>query len=169
MSLTSTYQETFTITDAKKIASKVATDLKRMQRYYGSPTDQHIADLEEELAGLLKGGYLNSITYGYQRDGKWIVPTLKYTAHELSVSTENNDDPGRVPVGADINGASFYSYLISSTKWSSLTEFEKERFEKDIPIKRTGAAAPGVNGSFNNDKTYSSGGRSLDRSTLKSY
>ena len=62
----------FTMTHAKYLSSKVAADLKRMQRFYGSPSDAWIADYEAELASLLKHGYLASVTYGYKRDGNFI-------------------------------------------------------------------------------------------------
>ena len=46
--------ETFTVTHARKLASKVATDLKRMQRFYGSPSDTSIAAYEAEIVALIE-------------------------------------------------------------------------------------------------------------------
>lgn len=48
MSYSYSYTEssTFTLTHAKHMAAKVATDLKRMQRFYGSPSDAKIAEFE---------------------------------------------------------------------------------------------------------------------------
>ena len=40
---------TFTVTHAKELAVKVATDLKRMQRFYNEPSDNLIADYELEI------------------------------------------------------------------------------------------------------------------------
>src|SRR5437899_3964730 len=102
MSYTYTVSETttFTVTHAKHMAAKVATDLKRLQRLYGEPTDADIAGFESEVIELLKGGYLGTVTYGYRRDGNWIEPTLRYTARDLAGSTANDDDPGRVRPGA---------------------------------------------------------------------
>lgn len=59
MTFATTYTETatFTVTHARHIAAKVATDLRRIQRLYGRPTDQQIADYEAELIAMLKGGY----------------------------------------------------------------------------------------------------------------
>jgi len=42
----------FTVTHARHMAAKVATDLKRMQRLYGAPSDPSIADYEGELIEL---------------------------------------------------------------------------------------------------------------------
>ena len=75
--------ETFTVTHARHMAAKVATDLKRMQRLYGSPSDASIAQYEAEVIEFLKDGYLGTVSYGFRRNGKWIEPTLRYTARDL--------------------------------------------------------------------------------------
>ena len=56
---------TFTRTHARHIAAKVATDLKRMQRFYGEPSDSRIADFESEVVEFLKEGLLDTVTYGF--------------------------------------------------------------------------------------------------------
>jgi len=171
MSDSYTYSETttFTVTHAKHIAAKVATDLKRVQRLYGSPTDVAITNYEAEVIEFLKEGYLTTVTYGFRRDGKWIEPTLKYSARDLSGGAANDDDPGRIRPGADISGASFWSYLVYSKAWQTLSDAEKEAFGKRLPFQRTGAPEPGVNGYLSDDRTYTAGGRSLQRASVRSY
>lgn len=159
----------FTETHAKKIASKVATDLKRIQRFYGEPSDSDIKDYETELIELLKKGYLGTVTYGYKKDDKWIVPTLEYTARELADLYSNDDDPGRVESGANVSGAVFHSYLSYSSKWSELSFEQKDAFKKTLPYYRSGGEKPGMNGYMIQDKSYSAGGGAVDRSTLKKY
>ena len=44
MTYSYTQTTTFTITHARHLVAKVATDLKRMQRFYGSPNDDDIVD-----------------------------------------------------------------------------------------------------------------------------
>ncbi len=39
---------TFTVSHARHMAAKVAADLKRIQRFYGAPSDAEIADYEAE-------------------------------------------------------------------------------------------------------------------------
>ena len=113
MSHSYTYNEsnTFTLTHAKHLAAKVSTDLKRIQRFYGGLSDNQIDDYEKELQTLLKLKCLEEITYGFQRQGKFIEPSLKYTSAELSNDNGINDDPGRVRPGADVSNASFCSFL----------------------------------------------------------
>ncbi len=171
MSYTSTLSDTasFTITNARHMAAKVATDLKRMQRLYAQPNDSKIAEYETEVIELLKGGYLAQVSYGFQRDGKWINPTLRYTARELAGASVSDDDPGRIRPGADVSGASFGSFLEYSSAWRELSHLERDAIEKRLPWKRVEASEPGVNGYFSSDRTYSSGGRALERASVRSY
>jgi hypothetical protein len=168
-SYTLSESQTFTLTHAKHLASKVATDLKRIQRFYGSPSDTTIANYEMELIEILKGGYLKNVTYGFQLNEKWIEPTVSYTAKDLSGLSSADDDPGRIKPNASISGASFTSFLSYNQKWDSLGASEKDAFKKTLPFQRGYGSEPGINGYLSNDKTYSSGGRALDRSTVKSY
>jgi len=165
-----TESQTFTVVHARHIGAKVATDLKRMQRLYGSMTDQRIAELEGEVIELLRQGYLGTVTYGFRRNGEWIEPTLRYTAKEL-VDGTIDDDPGRIRHGLNIDGATFHSYLTYSAAWDKLTYEEQQAVEKKLPLQRTGSAEPKVaaNSYFSNDKTYSAGGRALGRSSVRSF
>lgn len=118
---------------------------------------------------MLKGGYLLEITYGFKRNGKWIEPSLRYTARDLAGSTANDDDPGRIRPGADVREALFGSFLIYNAAWDALSATEKDAFSKSLPVQRGTAAEPGVDGYLSNDRTYSSGGRALDRAIVRSY
>ncbi|WP_444922359.1 hypothetical protein ACJJID_08630 [Microbulbifer sp. CnH-101-G] len=166
-SYTATESTTFTVTNARHIAAKVATDLKRMQRFYGSPSDIKIAEYEEEVIQLLKHGYLSSVTFGFKRDACWIEPTLRYSASELTDGID--DDPGRIRPNKDISGAIFYSFLSYSSSWFSLTEEEMNKFKDNLPFWRTSATQPEINGYLDHDRSYSSGGKSLSRSSVRSY
>lgn len=163
-----TESTTFTITHARHMAAKVATDLKRMQRFYGSPSDAKIAEFETEVTELLKAGYLGTVSYGFKRNGQWIEPMLRYTAQDLAGSA-NDDDPGKLRASADITGASFYSYLTHSPAWFLLSSAEQAAFEARLPLSRGGASEPSVNGYMIDDRTYSSGRRALNRSSVRSY
>lgn len=168
-SFTLSATETFTITHAKHLASKVATDLKRMQRFYGLPSDASIAQYEEELIVLLKANCLEEVTYGYQKNGNWIEPALRYTPKDL-YGMGGDDDPGRVPPGMDISGAGFHSFLTYNSNWYKLSEAEQNAISAQISLKRgTGTAPTVLNGIFVDDKTYTSGGRSLGRATIRTY
>ena len=173
-SYTITESTTFTLTHAKYISSKVAADLKRIQRLYnGYPTDSEISEYEAELTELLKAGYVNEVTYGFQRKvgetKEWIQPTLIYTARDLAGSYWDDDDPGKIIPGADVSGAYFTSYLTYTSAWDRLTSAQQAAFKGTLPFQRTGAAKPSVNGYVTNDQSYSAGGRTLSRSSVRSF
>ena len=168
-SFTVSESASFTITHARHMAAKVAADLKRIQRLYGSPTDSDIADYEGEVVALLKAGYLGTVSYGFRRDGKWVEPTLRYTARDLSGGTANDDDPGKIRPWADIAGASFYSYLTYSAAWEGLSSEQKASFKSTLPVKRGSASEPCINGYLESDRSYSAGGWALGRSSVRGY
>ena len=142
---TASESKSFTLTHARHLASKVATDLKRMQRFYHSPDDAFIERLEGEITELLRLGYLGTVTYGFKRNGDWIEPTLRYTARELA-GDGLDDDPGRVRPGANVTGASFYSYLTYSSAWDALSSTQRESIKQQLPVQRTTAPEPSVSG-----------------------
>jgi hypothetical protein len=168
-SFTTTESATFTVTHARHMAAKVATDLKRMQRFYGYPSDDMIPKYETEVIELLKAGYLGTVTYGFLLDGDWIEPALRYTARDLAGMSANDDDPGRIKPNANVAGATFYSFLTYSSAWDRLPATQQDAFKKSLPFYRGGASEPSVNGYLESDRTYSSGGRALDRATVRSF
>lgn len=169
MSYSSSYNQSFTITHAKYLASKVAADLKRIQRFYhGGPSEERIQNYEQEVTELLNKGYLRKVTYGFKRDGKWIEPTLIYTAQDLAQISSDDDDPGRIRPSADISDAAFSSFLIYSDLWHQLSPEQKTKFEEQLPFKRGSSLEPGIDGYLEKDSTYTSGGKNLNRSSVKS-
>ena len=168
-SYTQSESATFTITHARYIGAKVTTDLKRLQRFYGQPSDIKIANFETEIIELLKGGYLETVTYGFQRDRQLIEPTLRYTATELAGMSANDDDPGRIRPGSDVSGASFYSYLTYTSDWHRLSLNDRNKLKSKIPFERGEAPEPILNGYYTQDLTYSSGGRVLNRYILRGF
>lgn len=170
MSTTYTYSqsETFTVTHARHIGAKVATDLLRFQRFYGRPSTDTIDAYEEELIALLKADYLGTVTYGFKRNGCW-VEALRYHAVG-GAGLVADDDPGRLRPDADVDGAPFTSFLTHNSRWSSLSEAERQRFEETLPIQRTSGSEPGVeSGYWVTDRTYSAGGRAVSRATIRRF
>ncbi len=168
-SFTTTETTTFTYTHARHISAKVAADLKRMQRFYDAPSDARIAEFEEELRILLRYGCLGTVTYGFRRNGMWIEPMIIYTARDLEGASADDNDPGRIYPGANISRASFGSYLVYGPGWYQLTKIQQDALEALIPVKRSHALEPARNGYLSYDKTYSAGGRALNRASLVNF
>jgi hypothetical protein len=167
-SYTFSESETFTLTHAKHIAAKVATDLMRFTRFYSKPTLEAINKYEIELTALLKDGYLESVVYGFKRDGKW-VEALRY--HALPDGTlVADDDPGKIRPGTDVPGESFGSYLVKNKRWDSLTAAQQQAFNAALPFGRESAVEPTIeNGVWSHGQNYSAGGRGIGRSTIIRY
>lgn len=168
-SYTTSETVTFTVTHAKHMAAKVAADLKRLQRLYGKPCDSDILGYETELIELIKAGCLEAVSYGFRRDGRWIEPTLRYSAKDLAGGASGDDDPGKIRPGADIVDATFYSYLTYSSHWNSLSSSEQSAIKSRVPFQRGYADEPVIYGYMLEDKTYSAGGRALSRGSVRSY
>ncbi|MGH7025607.1 MAG: hypothetical protein ACREEB_18755 [Caulobacteraceae bacterium] len=166
-SYTSTETSSFTITHARYIASKVATDLKRFQRFYRSPSDGGIDRYEGELAGLLKHDAVDNVVYGFQRNSLWTPASVRYRAIPGG-SLMADDDPGKIRPGIDIAGAHFTSFLSYSNAWWNLTQAERESIRDGLPIKRSTGSSPDLEtGAWSDDLGYSAGGRGLSRSSVR--
>jgi len=163
---TSTFTDTFTITHARHIASKVATDLLRFQRFYGSPSVQWIDAYEAELTVLLKYDAVDTVIYGFQRNGCWTMASARYVALPGG-AIRTDDDPGKIRPGFDVSNAHFTSFLTYSSNWSRLPIASRIAIERELPFQRTAGSSPALEkGRWVGDRNYYAGGRGLGRSTV---
>lgn len=165
MTTSHSHSHTWSRTDARYVAGKVAADLRQMQQEYGDPSDDWIEAYLLELTILLAGRFVDTVSYGYRRDGDWVA-ALKYTA-DIHGNLVADDRSGRVPRGANISGASWYSFLSYSDAWSVLSPEERETIRRELPFRRSTGTEPGVaSGTWVHDKTYSSVGSGMRRATV---
>ena len=122
---------------------------------------------QEELVMLLTNGYLDTMTYGFIRNEKWIM-ALKYQSVDGSLH-DGNDDPGGIRSGMNIPDADFSSFLLYSQSWFSLTPEERAEFEKSSPVKRFEKNEPGIASDVQwvGDRNYSSGEFGMQRSLIE--
>jgi hypothetical protein len=154
---------TFTLASAQYVASKVAADLRQLQRWYGHPSDQEILDYAVEAAVLAHRGYLKKVIYGFRRNGAWVL-TLEYTAVAGTLAAD--DRAGGVYRHADVAGAQFHSYLYRTDAWWQLTTAERHAVDAAAGIRRVGAQALGYTGGQHIvDRAYSARGTGLQRSS----
>jgi hypothetical protein len=154
--MTTSSTTTFTRTNARYIASKIAADLRQMQLFYDKPTSSQINDYVEEVVEYLAAGYLKSVEYGFRKDGNWLV-SLRYEVRYDGTLTDGA--PGGVHPRADTTGASFYSFLSQNSSFSNLSSSAQDDFRGKLPIDRTPGQEPGhVNGYWVPGNTYASGG-----------
>ena len=169
MSTSFSYTEstTFTIAHARHIASKVATDLKRFQRFYCTPADEMIAQYEQELVVLLKHDVVAEVVYGFKRNDRWTEAAARYVSSSGGILMAD-DDPGKIRPGLDIAHTFFTSFLIYTAKWHSLPEADRTAIKSQCPFPRTTGATPGLEvGVWVDDLNYTAGGRGLGRSVVR--
>jgi hypothetical protein len=164
-SYTTSATESFSMASARYVCSKIATDLRQMQRTYGHPTDEDILDFAEEAAVLAHYGYVDKLTYGFQRNGSWIL-ALEYRFVEGILQAD--DRAGGVYRGADITGANFGSFLEWSFSWTQQTDTRQAEITAILPVIRTPSSLPGYSGGYHvSDRGYSTSGTGFARSTYR--
>lgn len=170
-SLTRSITQTFSIADARYLASRIASDLAQVRLYYGHAdpylTEQKVDDLVVEAAILLKFGLLDNVKYGFKRDGNWVF-ALSYTVNSQGQLEVPNDSPGGVYSQANVEGASWYSHLAKRHN-PSISSEDRAAIIADLPIQRTAGQEPGTaGGSWDNDKTYYRNGTGIQRGQFRS-
>ena len=164
--MSSTYTQsstnTFTWTNSRYLASKVAADLMRLHRYYhashGAPSLEMVQKYHHELVLLQMYNFLDEIDYGFVRSNAWVT-ALKYKARQGGVLAID-DDPGGVRPAQVPADAHFGSVLVYNHRW--MTELAKKKeFLMETPLQRH--EGNGYSGEWAQQRAYSSGGRGLLR------
>jgi hypothetical protein len=160
--------EAFTLAHAKRIGSKVATDLLRFQSLYGGvPTTDTIDDYEREIVEFLRHDVVESVTYGFKRNGMWTEAAVRYRALPGGTLV-TDDDPGKIRPRLDVAGATFTSFLVHNNNWLNMTPTEREAIESACPFRRSSGTEPPLeSGYWSDDLNYTAGGRGLGRSTVR--
>ena len=165
MSYSYTQTEAFSVVHARHLACQVSTDLLKFNRFYKEPSLRLIDALKEELIALLNNDYLDTLMNGFIRNGDWVVAVRYRVVGGVLMA---DADPGKIRPEIDISGATFLSFLTRNSRWTRLTQEERDTFNASITIKRTGGNEPGVeSGYWQDDLSYSAGGRGLSRSILR--
>lgn len=153
---------TFSLSDAKYIASKVQTDLRQCQRWYGEPSDTWIEAYHDELVVLSARKLVDRVKYGFQRNGAWVL-TLEYT-FRYDGTLVGDDRAGGVRQAFDLNDAVFGSYLYWSSAWHQLNLNERDAIRSLLPFERTSSEeARYAAGRYANDRTYAVDGSGASR------
>lgn len=166
--MTRTATESFTLTHAKYLASKVTTDMLRCQQLYGYPSNAAINNYGTELALLLRDGYISIFEFGFQRNDHRLL-SWRYTVDSSGLSAVD-DRPGRIVSGVEVAAASFFNQLTYSPAWWKLPQAERDKIEADMPVHRTIKDGPKDGfGYWEEDRCYSAIGVSLPRSTFRPF
>lgn len=164
--LTASESNTFIITHARYVTSKIAADLQQVRLYYNFPSEKDITDYAEEAAQLLAKRCLETVEYGFRKDGLTLF-ALKYIARSDGTLT-SDDRPGRIPPGLNLVGASWYSFLWHSPAYSQLSTSDKAALVEKLPVNRGNGNAPVAgSGYWEENRTYSANGTGVVRHVFR--
>jgi hypothetical protein len=163
--MSTTTTTTFTRTNARYLASKIAADLRQLRSFYGRPTEQHINDLYDELVEMLAGGYVAIFEAGFRKDGKRVV-SQRYTVSTSGTSTDQR--AGGIYARADVTGAAWFTFMTYSTAWSNLSDTAQQAIKDSVPIDRSPGTEPtDGHGYWGSGRNYASGGTSTSRTGFR--
>ena len=166
MSYSYTTTESFTLTHARKLAAKVASDMHQCQRFYDKPTEAQIASYQEELTILLHGGYVESYEFGFKTKDERRVVSWHYT-----VGSSGDLEGGRsggLFEAAEVSGAVTFNFLAYSSKWFRLSQVERDRIKASYSVRRTDGEPPrDGNGYWDSSRRYASGGVAVTRKEFR--
>ena len=164
MTVSMTRSSSFTITDARQVASKLGADLRNLNIRHGAPPLADIPGYVEEVAQYLNNGYLSSVSFGFKNGDRWIL-RLRYQA--LQGGHLSDGAPGGLP-NVDVSGYTFYSYLTQNAAYSALTPSQQEQFKATLPVSRHPAIEPTAHGGISaNTTSYSRNGVGLGRDVYR--
>lgn len=163
MTSTRTVATSFTITEARYVGAKIGADLRMINSLYGRPALADIDDYTEEVAVLLRDGYLGTIDYGFKdRTGNAWKLRLRYTATTGGQLVDSR--PGSLPTTASVADYGWYSYLTYSLKFLLLTSTQQATVKGGLPVTRVGAAEPTTSaGSIQSGHGYGRNGVGVNR------
>ncbi|MDF9278432.1 hypothetical protein P4U43_11595 [Arthrobacter sp. EH-1B-1] len=168
--MTSSYSisETFTLTHAKHLASKVVSDLYQCHNFYGEPSEMQIAKYQDELIVMLAGGYVNEYEFGFKKNDQRIV-SWQYRVNgsgDLVGGIDNRS--GGLYARADTSGATVFNFMSYSQAWFSLSSSEQINVKSKHPVDRSAGDLPSDGlGYWHTDRTYSSAGVAIERKTFR--
>lgn len=161
-----TTSETFTLTDARRLAAKVAADMHQCQRLYGRLTDTAIENYQEELTVLLHGEYVKSYEFGFKTKDERRVVSWFYTVGP-SGDLEGGRSGGLFP-SADISSAVLFNFLSYSSKWFDLSSTERAKIKASYSVQRTDGSPPqDGDGYWDSSRHYASGGVAVTRKEFR--
>lgn len=167
--MTSSYSfsETFTLTHAKYLASKVVSDLYQCKNFYGSPTDTQIESYRKELIVMLAGGYVSEYEFGFKRNDQRIVSWQYRVSAGGDLVGGSDDRSGGIYARAKTAGASIFNFMSYSTNWHALNATDQALVKAKHPVNRGIGALPGDgSGYWKTDRVYSNAGTAIERRTF---
>lgn len=165
---TTTETDTFTIADARFLASRIKIVLSQYRLWGGAISEQYIENLTLEAAILLKAGILGKIIYGFERNDK-VIHAVTFTVNSLGQLTSANDEPSSLGTKPDLIGTTFFSFLTKRHN-AALNQADLVAINELLPIHRKDGTEPNMtNGSTSIGDSYYRNGYGMTRSVYTSF
>lgn len=160
--------QTFTLTHAKHLASRVTSDLYQCHNFYGEPSAEQVTRYEEELIVMLVGSYIREYEFGFKKNDQRIV-SWQYRVNSSGDLVGGSDDrSGGIYARADISGATYFNFMSYSQAWFDLTFDARNDVKSEHSVERSTGQLPGDgSGYWHTDRTYSSAGVAIERRTFR--
>lgn len=167
--MTSSYStsESFTLTHAKYLASKVVSDLYQCSRLYGQPSKAAVSNYEGELVVMLSAGYVEDYEFGFKKSDERIV-SWRYSVSSGGDLVGGDDRSGGLYARASVVGATYFNFMSYSGAWFALTEAQRTAVKSKHSVNRTTGSLPSDGaGTWQIDRSYSSAGVAIERKTFR--
>jgi hypothetical protein len=160
--------ETFSLTHAKYLASKVVSDLYQCSNFYGEPSDAEIARYQDELVVMLDGGFVREYEFGFKKDDRRVVSWQYRVNASGDLAGGSDQRSGGMFARADVSGATIFNFMSYTPAWFDLSDSERATVKAKHAVNRGTGSLPGDgNGYWQTDRTYSSAGVVVERKTYR--
>jgi hypothetical protein len=166
VSFSYTTTDSFTLTNAKKLAAKVSADMDQCRRFYGRPSETSIIQFRDELVVLLAGRYVSTYEFGFTTTDDKRIVSWRY-----KVNTAGDLEGGRsggLYAAAETSKGQWFNYLWTNSTWANLTSSDRDKVRAQYNINRVDGDPPSDgSGHWVRDRTYGSGGVALEREEFR--
>jgi hypothetical protein len=162
LSYSYTNTDSFTLTNAKKLAAKVSADMDQCRLLYGKPLEEAIVRYRDELAVMLAERCVSEYEFGYKTSDEKRIVSWRYVIN--AAGDLEGGRSGGLFAAADVSKGTMFNFLWTNTTWANLSNSKKEEIRSQHAIRR-GDGEPPADGSgiWVRDRTYGSGGVALER------
>ena len=132
--MSTTTTSTFTRTNARYLASKIAADLRQLRSFYGKPTSSRSTTSMTNSSRCSLAAMSRATKRGSARHGKRVV-SERYTVSSSGLAADER--AGGIYARADISGASWFTFMTYSNAWWNLSDAARTAIKDSVPIDRT--------------------------------
>lgn len=163
-----TTAQTFTLTHAKYLASKVISDMYQCRNFYNRPSETAVSNYQDELVAMLAGGYVKHYEFGFKNNDQRILSWQYQISTGGDLVGGSDDRSGGIYARAHIDGAVYFNFMSYSQAWFDLSSTERDAVKSKHSITRSTGELPGDgDGYWHTDRTYSNAGVAVERKTFR--